>query len=150
VPVLRKDFIANEYQVLEARAHGADFVLLIVAGLEQKTLSRLKALIDQLGMTAIIETHSEPEVSFACEIGAELIGINSRDLETFETNRAIFGELAALVTTDAIIIAESAVRNLSDVQEYASFGADCVLVGEALVTGDASNLVSSFSKVLKP
>jgi indole-3-glycerol phosphate synthase len=150
VPVLRKDFIANEYQVLEARAHGADFVLLIVAGLEQKTLSRLKVLIDQLGMTALIETHSEPEVSFACEIGAELIGINSRDLETFETNRAIFGELAALVTTDAIKIAESAVRNLSDVQEYASFGADCVLVGEALVTGDASNLVSSFSKVLKP
>jgi indole-3-glycerol phosphate synthase len=150
VPVLRKDFIANEYQVLEARAHGADMVLLIVAGLDQKTLLRLKLLIEQLGMAALVETHSENEVLRACEIDSRLIGINARDLVTFETDRSLFGSLASLVPSDAIKIAESAVRDVSDVQEYASYGADCVLVGETLVTGNASELVSSFSKVLKP
>ena len=150
VPVLRKDFIANEYQVLEARAHGADLVLLIVAGLDQKTLVRLKHLIEQLGMAALVETHSEQEVLRACEIDSRLVGINARDLVTFETDRSLFGSLASMVPSTAIKIAESAVRHLSDVQEYASYGADCVLVGEALVTGNASELVSSFSKVSKP
>ena len=150
VPVLRKDFIANEYQVLEARAHGADMVLLIVAGLDQKTLLRLKLLIEQLGMAALVETHSEQEVLRACEIDSMLVGINARDLVTFETDRSLFGNLASLVPPGAIKIAESAVRNVSDVQEYAAYGADCVLVGEALVTGNASELVGSFSKVLKP
>lgn len=150
IPVLRKDFIANEYQVIEARAHGADVVLLIAAGLEASTLTRLMALVEQLGMTALIETHNEAEVLLACEIGAELIGINARDLTTFETDRALFAELSSLITTDAVKIAESAVRNVGDVEEYASVGADCVLVGEALVTGDAHKLVSSFSGVKKP
>jgi indole-3-glycerol phosphate synthase len=150
IPVLRKDFIANEYQVLEARAHGADLVLLIVAGLDATTLKRLKQLIEQLGMTALVETHSEAEVLLACEIDAELIGINARDLSTFETDRSLFGELASLIPTDAIKIAESAVRSVLDVEEYASYGADCVLVGEALVTGNAFELVSSFSQVRKP
>jgi indole-3-glycerol phosphate synthase len=149
IPVLRKDFIANEYQVLEARAHGADLVLLIVAGLDQKALARLKALTEQLGMTALIETHSEQEVLRACEVESRLIGINARDLGTFETDRSLFGRLASLVPEGSIKIAESAVRSVADVEEYASFGADCVLVGEALVTGDASELVSSFSKVKK-
>jgi indole-3-glycerol phosphate synthase len=150
VPVLRKDFIASDYQIFEARALGADLVLLIAAGLERNALSRLKGLIDQLGMTALIETHSEDEILFACEIGAELIGINTRDLQTFQTNRELFGELASSIDTDAIKIAESSVRNVSDVEQYASYGADCVLVGEALVTGDAADLVSSFSQVMKP
>lgn len=149
IPVLRKDFIANEYQVLEARAHGADVVLLIVAGLDQKALSRLKTLTEQLGMAALIETHSEQEVLRACEVESRLIGINTRDLETFETDRSLFGRLASLVPEGSIKIAESAVRSVADVQEYASFGADCVLVGEALVTGDAPELVSSFSNVKK-
>lgn len=149
IPVLRKDFIANEYQVLEARAHGADMVLLIVAGLDQKTLTHLKAFTEQLGMTALIETHSEQEVVRACEVESRLIGINARDLGTFETDRSLFGRLASLVPEGSIKIAESAVRSVADVEEYASFGADCVLVGEALVTGDASELVSSFSKVKK-
>ena len=150
VPVLRKDFIANEYQVLEARAHGADLVLLIVAGLDQKTLLRLKLLIEQLGMAALVETHSEQELLRACEVDSRLIGINARDLDSFQTDRSLFGSLASLVPSGAIKIAESAVRNVSDVQEYASYGADCVLVGEALVTGNASELVSSFSEVTKP
>ena len=150
VPVLRKDFIANEYQVLEARAHGADLVLLIVAGLDQKTLLRLKLLTEELGMAALVETHSEQEVLRACEIDSRLVGINARDLATFETDRSLFGKLASLVPSGAIKIAESAVRSVSDVQEYASYGADCVLVGEALVTGNATELVGSFSKVSKP
>jgi indole-3-glycerol phosphate synthase len=149
IPVLRKDFIANEYQVLEARAHGADLVLLIVAGLDQKTLLRLKTFTEQLGMSALVETHTEQEVLLACEFESRLIGINARDLETFETDRSLFGRLASLVPEGSIKIAESAVRSVADVQEYASFGADCVLVGEALVTGDASELVSSFSEVKK-
>ena len=150
VPVLRKDFIANEYQVLEARAHGADLVLLIVAGLDQKTLLRLKLLTEELGMAALVETHSEQEVLRACEIDSRLVGINARDLATFETDRSLFGKLVSLVPSGAIKIAESAVRSVSDVQEYASYGADCVLVGEALVTGNATELVGSFSKVSKP
>ncbi len=149
IPVLRKDFIANEYQVLEARAHGADLVLLIAAGLDQKTLLRLKTFTEQLGMAALVETHSEQEVLRACEVESRLIGINARDLGTFETDRSLFGRLASLVPEGSITIAESAVRSVADVEEYASFGADCVLVGEALVTGDASELVSSFSKVKK-
>jgi indole-3-glycerol phosphate synthase len=150
IPVLRKDFIANEYQVLEARAHGADMVLLIAAGLDLSTLKRLKALVEQLGMSSLIETHNEAEVLLACEIGADLIGINARDLTTFQTDRSLFAELSALITTDAVKIAESAVRDVKDVEEYARYGADCVLVGEALVTGDAEGLVSSFSRVTKP
>ena len=97
IPVLRKDFIANEYQVLEARAHGADLVLLIVAGLDQKTLIRLKTFTEQLGMSALVETHTEQEVLLACELESRLIGINARDLETFETDRSLFGRLASLV-----------------------------------------------------
>ena len=150
IPVLRKDFIANEYQILEARAHGADLVLLIVAGLDQKTLARLKLFIEQLGMTALVETHSESEVLRACDIDSQLIGVNARDLESFKTDRSLFGRLSSLIPAGPIKIAESAVRSLADVEEYASFGADCVLVGETLVTGDAEELVSSFSKVKKP
>ena len=149
VPVLRKDFIANEYQVLEARAHGADMVLLIVAGLDQRTLSRLKTFTEQLGMSALVETHSEQEVVRACEVESRLIGINARDLGTFETDRSLFAQLASLVPEGSIKIAESAVRSVADVTEYASFGADCILVGEALVKGNAAELVSSFSKVKK-
>lgn len=150
IPVLRKDFIANEYQVFEARAHGADLVLLIAAGLEKVTLKRLMALVEQLGMHALIETHNEAEVLLACEVGAEIIGINARDLTTFQTDRSLFAELSSLITTDAVKIAESAVRDVSDVEEYSRYGADCVLVGEALVTGDPAKLVSSFSAVKKP
>jgi indole-3-glycerol phosphate synthase len=150
IPLLRKDFIANEYQVLEARAYGADMVLLIAAGLEKTVLSSLKKLIEELGMCALVETHNKEEVLLACELGSELIGINARDLQTFETDRSLFGELASLIPEGTVKIAESAVRNVADVVEYASYGADCVLVGEALVTGDASRLVASFSEVLKP
>ncbi|MCX6485153.1 MAG: indole-3-glycerol phosphate synthase TrpC [Rhodoluna sp.] len=144
VPLLRKDFIANEYQLLEARAHGADLALLIVAGLDQETLIRLKHFTEQLGMTAFIETHDRIELERALETGAKFIGINARDLTTFETNRNLFGELAHHFPSDVIKVAESAVRDAADVHHYRKSGADVVLVGEALVTGNAASTLQSF------
>lgn len=149
VPLLRKDFIANEYQVLEARAHGADIVLLIAAGLEPKVLLRLKRFVESLGMVAFIETHNLAEVELAASIEAKLVGINARDLETFETDRGLFEQLVDRLPRNAVKVAESAVRGVKDVSDYAQSGADCVLVGEALVTGDAHSLIQSFTQIPK-
>ena len=147
VPVLRKDFIANEYQVLEARAAGADLVLLIVAGLNQKRLLSLKTLIEELGMTAFVETHSADEVRFAADAGTKLLGVNARDLTTFETDRDLFASLTHLIPAGTIKVAESAVRNVDDVRHYRNAGADVVLVGEALVTGNPADLLSQFRAI---
>ena len=144
VPVLRKDFIANEYQILEARAAGADIVLLIVAGLAQKQLVRLKHFIEELGMTAFVETHSETELLRALDLDTKLLGINARDLSTFETDRDLFGKLVHLVPVDVIKVAESAVRQAEDVRHYRAAGADVVLVGEALVINDPAKMLQSF------
>jgi indole-3-glycerol phosphate synthase len=144
VPVLRKDFIADPYQVLEARASGADIVLLIVAALDQSTLSSLFDLSTQLGMTALIETHSADEVSRALEIGAGLIGVNARDLSTFELDQNLFGSLADQIPSGVIRVAESAVKTAADVAHYRGAGADVVLVGEALVTGDPVRTLAEF------
>jgi len=149
IPILRKDFIATEYQVLEARAHGADIVLLIVAGLNQPQLEHLFALSTDLGMSCLVETHSREEVSRAIDLGAQIIGINARDLSTFQTDRSLFGQLVGLLPEDVVSVAESAVRTAEDVVEYASYGADAVLVGEALVTGETSSLLESMSSVPK-
>ncbi len=136
IPVLRKDFIAEPYQVFEARAAGADLVLLIVAALEQPVLHEVFALIGELGMTALVETHSATEVSRAVDLGAGLIGVNARDLSTFELDQDLFGRLADQIPAGVIRIAESAVKTAADVSHYRSAGADVVLVGEALVTSD--------------
>lgn len=144
VPVLRKDFIANEYQILEARAAGADIILLIVAGLPQKEIERLKHFTEELGMTAFVETHSEDELKRALDVGAKLVGINARDLSTFETDRDLFGKLVHLIPDGVIKVAESAVRNSDDVAHYRSAGADVALVGEALVTNDPATMLQSF------
>lgn len=144
VPILRKDFIANEYQILEARAAGADIVLLIVAGLPQKDLVRLKRFIEDLGMTAFVETHSETELLRALDLETKLLGINARDLSTFETDRNLFGKLVSLIPGGVIKVAESAVRNADDVHHYRAAGADVVLVGEALVTNDPAEMLGSF------
>ncbi|QIG40727.1 indole-3-glycerol phosphate synthase TrpC [Microbacterium sp. 4R-513] len=144
LPVLRKDFIATEYQVLEARASGADLVLLIVAALEQDVLARLHALTLDLGMTPLVETHSADEVDRAADIGAKLVGVNARDLSTFELDRDLFGRLAERIPADAIRIAESAVLAPEDVAHYRSAGADVVLIGEALVTGDPVATLGAF------
>ena len=147
VPLLRKDFIANEYQILEARAAGADIVLLIVAGLEQGVIARLKHFAEELGMTAFVETHSADEVSRAIDLDAKLLGINARDLSTFETDRNLFEKLAPMIPNGVIKVAESAVRSVDDVSRYRNGGADVVLVGEALVTNDAATLLQAFTSV---
>lgn len=136
VPVLRKDFIAEPYQVFEARAAGADIVLLIVAALEQPVMRELHDLIRELGMTALVETHSAEEVDRALEIGASVVGVNARNLSTFELDRDLFGTLADSIPSGVVRIAESAVTSPADVAHYRSAGADVVLIGEALVTGD--------------
>ncbi len=144
LPVLRKDFIATAYQVLEARASGADLVLLIVAALEQPLLQQLHDLVVQLGMTPLVETHSGEELERAADLGAKLIGVNARNLSTFELDRDLFGSLADRFPADAVKIAESAVRTPDDVAHYRAAGADVVLIGEALVTNDPVTTLHAF------
>ena len=136
LPVLRKDFIATPYQVVEARAAGADMVLLIVAGLDPTVLQGLYELVIELGMTPLVETHTADELEAAIDLGAQLIGVNARDLKTLELDRDLFGRLVERIPEGTIKVAESAVLEPADVAHYRSAGADVVLIGEALVTGD--------------
>ncbi|WP_104139308.1 MULTISPECIES: indole-3-glycerol phosphate synthase TrpC [unclassified Cryobacterium] len=147
IPILRKDFIGTPYQVFEARAAGADLVLLIVAALDQPTLLSLHDLIRELGMTALVETHSGDEVSRALDIGASLVGVNARNLSTFELDPNLFGTLADKIPSGVIRVAESAVKTAVDVAHYRASGADVVLVGEALVTSDPIRTLSEFLAV---
>jgi indole-3-glycerol phosphate synthase len=147
VPLLRKDFIANEYQILEARAFGASFILLIVAGLSASRLIELKIFAEEIGLSVFVETHSKNEIEIALEADAKLIGVNARDLSTFDTDRRLFESLASLIPSHITKVAESAVRNLDDAVSYRNAGADAVLVGEALVTGDAESLIRSFTSI---
>ena len=147
VPLLRKDFIATEYQLLEARAFGADIALLIVAGLNQNELRRLMKFTIDLGLTPFIETHDQAELERALELDAKFVGVNARDLSTFETNRDLFANLVHLFPSDVIKVAESAVRDADDVRHYREAGADVVLVGEALVTSDPLASLASFLEV---
>jgi indole-3-glycerol phosphate synthase len=144
VPVLRKDFVSSAYQVLEARAAGADLVLLIVAALPDAVLGELLALIHDLRMTALVEAHDEGEVDRALAAGARLLGVNARDLDTFELDRDLFGRVADRIPAGVVKVAESAVRTADDVAAYRAAGADVVLVGEALVTGDPAALLRAF------
>ena len=147
IPLLRKDFIAEPYQVFEARAAGADLVLLIVAALEQNLMQELFDLSTDLGMTVLVETHSGDELSRALDLGAELIGVNARNLSTFELDRNLFGTLVERIPAGTIRVAESAVRSAADVAHYRAAGADVVLVGEALVTSDPLVTLASFLEI---
>ncbi|MBP2477308.1 indole-3-glycerol phosphate synthase [Crossiella equi] len=133
-PLLRKDFIVSPYQVHEARAFGADMVLLIVAALEQNALVALLDRVESLGMTALVEVHTAEEADRALEAGAQVIGINARNLHTLEVDRDVFGRLAPGLPWEVYKIAESGVRGPGDLMAYAGVGADAVLVGEGLVT----------------
>lgn len=134
IPVLRKDFVVGPYQIHEARAHGADLVLLIVAALEQEALVSLLDRTESLGMTALVEVHTEEEADRALEAGATVIGVNARNLKTLEVDRDVFSRIAPGLPSNVVKIAESGVRDASDLLAYASVGADAVLVGEGLVT----------------
>jgi len=142
IPVLRKDFVVTPYQVHEARAHGADMVLLIVAALEQPALVSLLERVESLGMTALVETHSRLEALRALDAGAKVVGVNARDLTTLEVDRSTIEQVIDVIPAEVIAVAESGVRTPHDVFEYARWGADAVLVGEALVTsGDTDAAV---------
>ncbi len=134
-PLLRKDFIVSSYQLFEARAFGADLVLLIVAALEQPALTALYERARSLGLSVIVEVHDELEVARAVDAGAQIIGVNSRDLRTLTVDRSTFAKVAPSIPNNIIKIAESGVRGPHDVLDYARAGADAVLVGEILVTG---------------
>ncbi|MBA2309008.1 MAG: indole-3-glycerol phosphate synthase TrpC [Pseudonocardiales bacterium] len=134
VPVLCKDFVVSTYQVHEARAAGADLVLLIVAALTEQALHSLLDRVESLGMTALVEVHDEEEADRALEAGAGLIGVNARDLRTLAIDRSVFGRIAPGLPSEVLRVAESGVRSAGDLLTYAGYGADAVLVGEGLVT----------------
>jgi indole-3-glycerol phosphate synthase len=143
VPLLRKDFIVRPYQIHEARAHGADMLLLIVAALDQPVLVSMLDRTESLGMTALVEVHTEEEADRALQAGATVIGINARDLKTLEVDRDCFARIAPGLPTDVFRIAESGIRGTADLLAYAGAGADAVLVGEGLVTsGDPRGAVA--------
>jgi indole-3-glycerol phosphate synthase len=133
-PLLRKDFIVTGYQLLEARAAGADLVLLIVAALDDATLTRLHAEARELGMTALVEVHDVEEIDRALAAGAELVGVNARNLRTLEVDPGTFGRLVGRIPDNVVRVAESGITGADDAARVAARGADVVLVGEALVT----------------
>lgn len=146
IPMLRKDFITNPYQVHEARAHGADLVLLIVAALEQPLLESLLDRTESLGMTALVEVHTEEEADRAIQADASVIGVNARNLKTLEVDPEAFGRIAPGLPSEVVKIAESGIAGPGDLLTYAGLGADAVLVGESLVTsGDPLAAVRSLS-----
>lgn len=131
--ILRKDFIIDEYQVLEARAHGADSVLLIVAALDDATLARLMARSRELGMEPLVEVNNAEETQRALAAGAKVIGINNRDLRSFKVDLGTTDRLAEMVQGDVLLAALSGISTRADVERFAAAGAGAVLVGEALM-----------------
>lgn len=149
LPILRKDFVVTEYQIYEARAHGADVILLIVAALNDEQLQSLLALTRELGMTALVEVHTEEETRRAIDAGADVIGINARNLKTLEVDMGMFEKLVALVPNEIVKVAESGVSSPEDVRTYYEQGADAVLTGEALVrSGDPRAAVEAMIAVV--
>ncbi len=136
IPVLRKDFIFDPYQVYESGAYGADALLLIVAILSNAQLQELLSLSHTLGLQCLVEVHDEAELEDALLSGARIIGINNRDLSTFSVDLSITKRLRPLVPADRIVVSESGIRNRADVQMLRGWGVDAILVGEALVTAD--------------
>jgi len=136
VPVLRKDFIFEPYQVWESRVAGADAVLLIVAILSDRTLRELLQLTWRLGMEALVEVHNEQELARALTAGAKVIGINNRDLRTFEVDLGVTERLRPLIPPDVLVVSESGIRTAEDVQRLAALKVDAILVGESLVRAD--------------
>ncbi|MEN9687264.1 MAG: hypothetical protein RL381_276 [Actinomycetota bacterium] len=137
LPVLRKDFMVDEYQFYEARAHGADIVLLIVAALSKNQLKDFYDLATELGMASLIEVHTAQELESAMEIDPRIVGVNSRNLKTLEVDNKAFSELITQIPSDVIRVAESGISTRSDVEFAQKAGATAILVGEALVkSGD--------------
>lgn len=136
IPVLRKDFILDPYQVYETRAMGADALLLIVRALDRAELKDLLDLAGEIGLSALVETHSEIEIERALDAGAAIIGVNNRDLDTFIVDLAVTERLAPLVPTDRLVVSESGIAGPEDVARVRDAGARAVLVGESFVTSN--------------
>ena len=147
-PILRKDFIVSSYQLVEGRAAGADLALLIVAALDDGELRRLYDEARELGLTVLVEVHDEDETERAVALGAELIGVNARNLKTLAVDNDTFGRLAKLIPDDRVKVAESGISGPEDVQRFVDEGARVVLVGEALVKdGDPTAAVRAMTGV---
>ncbi|HOW28649.1 MAG TPA: indole-3-glycerol phosphate synthase TrpC [Elusimicrobiota bacterium] len=133
LPILRKDFIIDPYQVYESRAYGADAILLIIGLLNDKTLAELFQLTHNLGMNALVEIHDTEELGRALRLGANIIGINSRNLRDLSVNRDVFRQLIPLIPKDKFIVAESGIRTKEDMDALKQAGANAALVGESLL-----------------
>jgi indole-3-glycerol phosphate synthase len=136
LPILRKDFVTDPFEVAEARAAGADAVLLIVAALEPAQFADLMAVARSRGVSALVEVHDENETNIALEAGAQLIGINHRDLRTFAVDLALTERLRKLIPTTVVVVAESGIRTPDDARRVYEAGANAILVGEALMRAD--------------
>jgi indole-3-glycerol phosphate synthase len=146
VPVLRKDFMVDAYQVYEARAAGADAVLLIAAVLDDAEMSDLHALAADLGMTPLVEVHNEPEMERALKLNPRALGINNRDLKTFTVDTGLTARLVKLIPNGVVAVAESGMKTAADVRMMGDSGADAVLIGEGLVAApDIAAQVALFS-----
>jgi len=137
-PLLRKDFLFDAYHLFEARVYGADAVLLIAAILKPKLLAELLALARSLGLECLVEVHGERELERALAADAQVIGINNRDLRTFEVDLALTERLRPLIPADRVVVAESGIHTRADVQRLRALGVNAVLIGEALVTAEDS------------
>lgn len=146
IPLLRKDFIYDEYQVYEAAAYGADAILLIMTMLEQKRLEHLMALCKELGLGYLVEVHNEEELFKAMLANAEIIGINNRDLQTFKTDIDTTRRLRMLIPKRIIVISESGISAKADIKKMKEYKVNAVLVGEALVT--AKNIPTKMKELL--
>jgi indole-3-glycerol phosphate synthase len=136
LPILRKDFITDPYEVAESRACGADAVLLIVAGLEAGQLKDLIAVAGSRGLAALVEVHDEAETAAALEAGARVVGVNHRNLRDFTVDLGLTARLRRLVPNEAILVAESGIRGPEDARRMREAGADAILVGELLMRSD--------------
>ena len=134
VPVLRKDFLTHPYQLYEARANGADAALLIVAVLEPQQLRELLREAQAVGIQCLVEVHDKAELATVLDAGAEVIGINNRDLRTFKTDLAVTGDLAPKIPDGFVVVSESGIRDRADMERLRGLGAHAALVGEAIVT----------------
>jgi len=145
IPILRKDFTVDEYQIFEARAYGADIILLIVAALSDLQLSEFFAISKSLGMQVLVETHTLEEVERALSLDPEIIGVNARDLTTLKIDLGAFDKLALAIPEGVVKVAESGISSLADVISYRKSGAEAILVGEALVKdGDPAQMIRDF------
>lgn len=150
-PILRKDFVIDRFQLLEARAHGASAALLIVAALEQDQLIELYRDAVELGLSALVEIHNEAELDRAVDAGAEIIGINNRDLHSFHVDLAVSERLAPLCPDRSVVVAESGIFSSADVERLAAAGASAILVGEALIVApDRPARLAELTSVPRP